>query len=40
MMDGELSKYVVIVQEVAQGCTLSPNLSKVHTNNVIAVETA
>ena len=26
MLDGEISKYVDILQGVAQGCTLSPNL--------------
>ena len=30
MLDGEISKYVDILQGVAQGCTLSPNLFKVH----------
>ena len=29
-LDGEISKYVDILQEVAQGCTLSPNLFKIH----------
>ena len=29
MLDGEISKYVDILQGVAQGCTLSPNLFKV-----------
>ena len=41
MLDGEISKYVDILQGVAQGCTLSPNIFKVNTNDVIvAVETA
>ena len=32
MLDGEISKYVVILQGVAQGCTLSPNnVFKIYT---------
>ena len=40
MLDGELSKYLDILQGVAQGCTLSPNLFKVvYINNMlVAVE--
>ena len=30
MLDGELSKYLDILQGDAQGCTISPNLFKVH----------
>ena len=38
---GEISKHVDILQGVAQGCTLSPNLFKVYINDVIvAVEAA
>ena len=41
MLDGEISKYVDIVQGVVQGCTLSPNLFKVYTNDmIVAVEAA
>ena len=41
MLDGEISKCVDILQEVAQGCTLSPNLFKVYINGMIlAVEAA
>ena len=41
MLDGEISNYVDILQGVAQGCTLSPNLFKVHTNDmIVAVEAA
>ena len=32
-LDEEISKYVDILQEVAQGCTLSPNLFKVYTQH-------
>ena len=39
MLDGEISKYVDILQEVAQGCTLSPNLFKVYINEmIVAIE--
>ena len=31
MLDGEISNYVDVLQGVAQACTLSPNLFKVHT---------
>ena len=41
ILDGEISKYVDILQGVAQGCTLSPNLFKVYVNEmVVAVEAA
>ena len=41
MLDVEIFEYVDMLQGVAQGCTLSPNLFKVYTNDVIvAVETA
>ena len=41
MLDGEISKYVDILQGVAQGCTLSPNLFKVYINDmIVAVEAA
>ena len=41
MLDGEISKSVDILQEVAQGCTLSPNLFKVYINGmIVAVEEA
>ena len=43
MLDGEISKYVDILQGVAQGCTLSPNLSKVYIymyDMILAVEAA
>ena len=37
----ETSKYVDILQGVAQGCTLSPNLSKLYiTDMIIAAEAA
>ena len=32
MLDGELSKYIDILQGIAQGCILSPNLFKVCIN--------
>ena len=36
VLDGEMSKYVGILRQgVAQGCTLSPNLFKVHMNDMI-----
>ena len=36
-----MSKYVDILQGVAQGCTLSPNLFKVYINDmIVAVEAA
>ena len=41
MLDGEISKYFDILQGVAQGCTLSPTLFKVFTNDLIlAIESA
>lgn len=41
MLDGEISNYVDILQGVAQGCTLSPNLFKVYINDmIVAVEAA
>ena len=41
MLDGEISDYVDIVQGIAQGCTLSPDLFKVYIDDVIvAVEAA
>ena len=41
MLDGEISKYVDILQGVAQRCTLSPTLFKVYINDmIIAVEAA
>ena len=41
MLDGEISKYVDILQRVAQGCTLSPNLFKVYVHDmIVAVEAA
>ena len=41
LLDGEISKYVDTLQGVAQGCTLSPNLFKVHNNDmIVAVEAA
>ena len=41
MLNGETSKYVDILQGVAQGCTLSPNLFKVYVDYMIlAVEAA
>ena len=33
--EGKISNYVDIVQGVAQGCTLSPNLFKVHIDDMI-----
>ena len=35
MLDEEISKYADILQGVAQGCTLSPNLFKVYINDMI-----
>ena len=35
MHDGETWNYVDILQGVAQGCTLSPNLFKVYINDII-----
>ena len=32
MLDGEISKYVVILQGVALGCMLSPNVFKLYTS--------
>ena len=31
-LDGEISKYINILQGVAQGCTLSPNIFKVYVS--------
>ena len=40
MLDGEISKYVDILQ-VVQGCTLSPSLFKVYISDmIVAVEAA
>ena len=36
MLDGEISKYVDVLQGVAQGCTLSRNVFKVSINDMIA----
>ena len=36
MLGGEISKYVDILQGVAQGCTLSPDLFKVYIYAMIA----
>ena len=39
MLDGEISNHVDILQGVVQGCTLSPNIFKVCTNDtIVAVE--
>ncbi|CAB1102180.1 unnamed protein product [Ectocarpus sp. CCAP 1310/34] len=39
MLDGEISKYVDILQGVAQGCSMSPTLFKIYINDMIrAVE--
>ena len=35
MHDGETWNYVDILQGVAQGCTLAPNLFKVYINDII-----
>ena len=35
MPDGEISKYIGILQGVAQGCTPSPNPFKVYINDMI-----
>ena len=40
MLDGEISKYVDILQGVAQECTLSPNLFKVCINEMIVAVAA
>ena len=40
-LDGETSKYVDILQGVAHGCTLSPDLFKVYIGDmIVAVEAA
>ena len=36
MLDGEVSKYVGILQGAAQGCTLSPKVFKVCINDLVA----
>ena len=36
MLDRDMSKYVDILQGVAHGCTLSPNLFKVYINDIVA----
>ena len=39
MLDGKISKYVDILEGVAQACTLSPNIFKVYINDtIVAVE--
>ena len=42
MLDGEILKYADVLQGVAQGCTLSPNLlCRVHINDMrVGVEAA
>ena len=41
MLDGEISKYVDVLQGVAQGCTMPPNLFKICINDlIVAVEPA
>ena len=40
MLDGEVSRHVDILQEVAQGCTLSPNLFKVYINDMVVAADA
>ena len=41
ILDGDFSKYVEILQGVAQGCTVSPNIFKIYINDlVVAVEAA
>ena len=41
MLDGEISKYIGIVQGVAQECTLSPNRFKVYIDDmIVSVEAA
>ena len=41
VLDGEISKYVDLLQGVAHGRTLSPNLFEVYSNDlIIAVEAA
>ena len=37
MLDGEISRYVDILQGVAQGCMLSPNLFKVYIDDMILI---
>ena len=37
ILDGEISKYLDILQGVAQGCTSSPTLFKVSINDLIVV---
>ena len=41
MLDGEISKYVDILEGIARGCTLSPDTFKAYTDDmVVAVEAA
>ena len=41
MLDWEILKYVDILQRFAQGCTLAPNVFKVHFNDMtVAIEAA
>ena len=41
MLDGEISRYVDILQGVAQGCTLSPIFFRVYINDmIVTVEAA
>ena len=40
MLDGDISKYVHILQGVAQGCTSSLNLFEVYIYDIVAVEAA
>ena len=35
MLDGEISTYVDILQGVAQGCTLSPNIFKIYVHILV-----
>ena len=41
LLDGEISKYADILQGVAQGCKLSPNICNIYINElIVAVEAA